>query len=253
MYPQTQLPTNTRDEPHSLKDLSKSKIYHQLAEEYYLPDRACRAISRDYLVGVHTNKYFRVKLSDFKKFTADLTPRMMKRATHTTNQEIVEKLEALLKEYKLSPLGFKGGLLPDSEWLSQVARLIDPCNAADLFELPVCKPEEGKEIDSNRVLMAKKVAEKKMLGDSGLLGKRGVVEEVRELWESQKRLKSREQELEGLKSRGRELTEKVERDKQEVETRLIKTTETLLGRLDRAEGRKEQEDKEKRRQKVRDV
>jgi hypothetical protein len=236
MNPQAQLPTNTRDEPPSLKDLSKSKIYRQLTEEYYLPDKNCRAISRDYLVGVYTNKYFRVKISDFKKFTADLTPRMMKRTAHTTNQEMVEKLEALLKEYKLSPLGFKKGSLPDSEWLSLVTRVIDPCNAADLFKLPVCKPEEGKEIDSNRVLMAKKAAEKKMLGDNGLLGKREVMEEMRELWESQKRLKIREQELENLNNRGRELKEKVEKDKQEMEMKLIKTTETVLGKLERVEG-----------------
>jgi hypothetical protein len=253
MNPQIHLPINTRDEPPSLKDLSKSKIYKQLAEEYYLPDKSCRAISRDYLVGVHTNKYFKVKLSDFKKFTADLTPRLMERTTHTTNQEMVEKLEALLKEYKHSPLGFKVGLLPDSEWLSLVARLIDPCNAADLFKLPVCKPEEGKEIDSNRVLMAKKAAEKKMLGDNGLLGKREVIVEVRELWESQKRLKSREQELETLKNRGRKLEEKVEKDKQEVEMKLIKTTETVLGRLKRGEESLVQEEMEMKRQRVREV
>jgi hypothetical protein len=252
MNPQAQLLAN-RDEPPSLKDLSKSKIYKQLAEEYYLPDRACRAISRDYLVGVHTGKYFRAKLLDFKKFTADLTPRLMERTTHTTNQEMVEKLEALLKEHKLFPLGFKGGLLPDSEWLSQVARFIDPCNAADLFNLPVCKPEEGKDIDSNRVLMAKKAAEKKMLGDSGLLGKRGVMEDVKELWESQRRLNSREQELESLKNRGRDLLEKVEKDKQEVETKLIKTAEIVLERLESADGNQQQEQKEKRRQRVREM
>ena len=40
-----------------------------------------------------------------------------------------------------------------------------------------------------------------------------MVEEVRELWESQKRLKIRELELEALKARGRELVEKVEEEK----------------------------------------
>ena len=155
MIVQAVVPRNRAHEPPALKDLSRPKIYSLLAEDYYLPHKACRAITRDYLVGVYTGKYFRVKLEDLKKFTASLTPKLMKRIVHTTNQEVVEKVDALLKEHKLSPLGFKGGLLPDSEWLSQVARFIDPCNAADLFDLPVCKPEEGKEIDSNRVLMAK--------------------------------------------------------------------------------------------------
>ena len=111
----------------------------------------------------------------------DITPKLLKRSAYTTNHEVVEKLNALLKENNLLTLGFKNGNLPDSEWLNQVARYIDPCNAADLFEHPVCRPDEGKGIDSNRVLQAKKAAEKKMLGDSGLLGKREVVEEVREL------------------------------------------------------------------------
>jgi hypothetical protein len=253
MNPQPLLQLNQTDEPPSLKNLSRSKIYKLLAEEYYLPERTCRAITRDYLIGVHTGQYFRIKLQDLKRFMADITPRLLKRTVHTTNHETVEKLNALLRENSLPSLGFKNGNLPDSEWLSQVARFIDPCNAADLFEHPVCRPEEGKEIDSNRVLLAKKAAEKKMLGDCGLLGKREVMEEVRELWEAQKRLKSRESELEQLKTRGNELLKKIEQDKGDVEGRLTQTTETVLRRLEGEEGRKGDEEERKRRQKMREV
>ena len=172
MNPQDHSKSNPVDEPTDLKDLSRSKIYKLLAEDYYLPEKTCRAITRDYLIGIHTGQYFRIRLPDLKRFMADITPKLLKRTAHTTNHEVVEKLNALLKENNLLTLGFRNGNLPDSEWLNQVARYIDPCNAADLFEHPVCRPDEGKGIDSNRVLQAKKAAEKKMLGDSGLMGKR---------------------------------------------------------------------------------
>ena len=253
MNPQAHSKTNPSNEPTLLKDLSRSKIYKQLAEDYYLPEKTCRAITRDYLVGIHTGQYFRIRLLDLKRFMADITPKLLKRTVHTTNHEAVEKLNALLKENSLPTLGFKNGNLPDSEWLSQVARYIDPCNAADLFEHPVCKPEEGKGIDSNRVLQAKKAAEKKMLGDNGLLGKREVVEEVRELWEAQRRLRSKESELELLRTRGSELMRKIEQDKVEVEGKLTQTTELVLRALERKEGEKGEEEEKKRRQRVKEV
>jgi hypothetical protein len=255
MNPQARLQSNPINEPPFLKDLSRSKIYKLLAEEYFIPNPTCRAISRDYLIGVHTGKYFRVRLPTLKKFMVDMTPSLMKKTVHTTNHEIVEKLEALLKEHGLAPLGFKKGNLPDSEWLDKMARFIDPCNAADLFEHPVCRPDEGKEIDSNRVLIAKKAAEKKMLGDTGLLGKREVMEEVRELWEAQKKLKSRQVELELLRTRGTELVRNIEKENGEVETRLTKTTETVLRRLEGKEGGKGEGEEEEmvRRQRVKDV
>ena len=213
MNPQAHSKTNPVTEPSQLKDLSRLKIYKLLAEEYYLPEKTCRAITRDYLIGIHIGHYFRIRLPDLKRFMADITPKLLKRTVHTTNHEAMEKLNVLLRKNSLLTLGFKNGNLPDSEWLSQIARYIDPCNAADLFEHQICKPEEGKGIDSNRVLQAKKAAEKKLLGDSGLQGKREVVEEVRELWESQKRLRGKENELELLKTRGAELMKKIEQDK----------------------------------------
>jgi hypothetical protein len=252
MNPEACLQSNTINEPPTLKDLSRSKIYKLLAEEYFLPNPLCRAITRDYLIGIHTGKYFRVRLPALKKFMVDMTPSLMKKTVHTTNHEIVEKLEALLKEHGLAPFGFKKWNLPDSGWLDQVARFIDPCNAADLFEHPICKPDEGREIDSNRVLVAKKAAEKKMLGDTGLLGKREIIEEVRELWEAQKRLKSREIELELLRTRGTELMKNIEKEKGEVEVKLNMTTETVLRRLE-GEDRERGEEERKRRQKVREV
>jgi hypothetical protein len=253
MNPQTYSKANQAHEPILLKDLSRSTIYKMLAEEYFLPERTCRAITRDYLVGVHTGQYFRIKLQDLKRFMADITPRLMKRTVYTTNHETVEKLNALLRENSLPTLGLRNGNLPNTEWLNQVARFIDPCNAADLFEHPVCRPDEGKGIDSNRVLQAKKTAEKKMLGDSELLGKREVIEEVRELWEAQKRLRSRESEFEQLKARGTELLKKIEQDKGDVEGRLTQTTETVLRALEKKEGENGEAEERKRRQRVKEV
>ena len=89
MRPQSLKNRINENEPEQLKALSKAKIYQQLAEQYLMPNPKSRAITRDYLIGVFTGKYFRVSLSDIHKFKAAITPRHMKKALYVNTAETV--------------------------------------------------------------------------------------------------------------------------------------------------------------------
>ena len=131
---------HNQDEPEALKSLSKHSLYKMLSADYFLPPRDSRGVSRTYLVGVYTHKYFRVGNIELKKFMAELTPFELKKAVFIIKAETHYKVEQLLRETGKNELGFKSGLIPDDVWLYQMARYIDKYNTADIFEIAVCSP-----------------------------------------------------------------------------------------------------------------
>jgi hypothetical protein len=229
----TKLQNQSHDnEPESLRALSKAKLYQQLAEQYLLPNLRSRAITRDYLIGVHTGKYFRVSLSDIHKFQADITPKLMKKALFVNVAETIQKVDALLLENDRPKLGFMKGYMPDTQWLYQVARFVDPCNVTAIFQYPIKEPGAST-ISSEKVLMAQQAAEKALLGDNGLLGKRHIMDSLRELCDKQRQLKCRERELNLLDKKGEKLLEKIKNDRLEVERSLISSSRTILSELNK--------------------
>jgi len=182
------------DEPEEIRLVSKKALLERLKEEYYLPNDMSRLLRR-YLVGVYTGEYFRVRLVEIKHFQAELTPRQLKKAPILNNADAYAKLNAILREQGRPPLGYAAGTMPEESWFINVARFIDKQNVTGIFlvELPGA-PQINSE--SQRMLDAKKAAEDYLLNDNHLLGNQIIYTQVREVWESQKRLTSKLRDVE---------------------------------------------------------
>jgi hypothetical protein len=217
--PQNQIQQN---EPEAIKPLPKAKIYCQLAEQFLLPKKSSRCITRDYLVGVYTGNFFRVSLSDINRFKIDITPALLKRMPFIDFSTIIAKLDALLVEQDQPKLGFTKGYMPDTDWLCNIARFIDPCNAACIFEHRV-RDQNNAVTDSNKVLIAQKTAERMLLVDNNLLGKRHIMDSLYSLSEARRQLGSKERQLELLKERSIKLSEEIKNCKLIVENKLMAT------------------------------
>jgi hypothetical protein len=223
------------EEPEEIKGLSKAKLYKLLREKYALPKFNCRAITRSYLVGVYLGKHFRVANSDLKPLLAKLAPSDLEKENFMTVGEAVVKLDSLLKEKGQRSLGFNGDFMPDADWLFQVARCVDPCNSACFFKKAISLPEtEGN--DSNRVLVAQQAAERALLGDHGLLDKREIMDSLQDLSDSNKRLRSSQQEESQLRAKLLRVKDKIKEDKARVEERLTVCSVLVLNGIEPERG-----------------
>lgn len=219
MQPSNPINRHHHEEPKEIRHLSRAKLYKLLQEKYNLPKYGSRAITRSYLVGVYLGKHFRVAHSDIKPLLAKLAPSDFEKASFVTVGEAATKLDTLLKEKGQKSLGFNEDFMPDAEWLFQIARCVDPSNSACFFKKAISLPETVG-CDSDRVLAAQQAAEKALLADHGLLGKREIMGSLQELSDSNKRLRSRLQEESLLQSKLLKLKEKIKEDQATVEEKL---------------------------------
>ena len=217
MKPQKPSQSNSSSLPHT--SLNKKKLYADLSDQYFLPPFSSKGVSIPYLLDVQNDTVFRITHQDIKRFMFDVMPSQLKRALYTNKSEAYQKINQILIENKRKPLGFKEGVIPDGDWLYQVARIVDPCNTSGLFNESLKSPEECQDI-SSQVLVAKKRAEKKILLDENLMGKREVYESVKEICEVQKRLVSHQLKLDQMFVSGRKLAEKVEAEKVELKEKV---------------------------------
>ena len=185
------------DEPLELRELSKPKIYDLLAEKYFLPQKESRAITRDYLLKVYSGKCLRIGLKEMGLFKAKITPKLMKRLKYLTGADATLKLNSLLRERGELELGFTTESMPDNTWLFHTARYLDPSDTAGLFKYPLKMPDQSEGV-SDKVLLAQQAAEKMILIDPGLLGKRYLVEGLMEMSETDRRLKHKKRQLSQL-------------------------------------------------------
>lgn len=179
------------DEPAETRDLTKKNLYKRLAEDWYLPDNNSRGITRTYLVGIFTNAHFRVGLVEMKQFLATLTSAQLKKAPYHSTANALAKINTLLAEMGLRPLGFPAGVIPEDGWLMNIARFIDRENISGLF-LQAVPGFQNPDTQSGRMYRAKQRAEDFLLGADRLLENRQVYATVEEIWESQKRLVAKE-------------------------------------------------------------
>ena len=100
------------EEPET-RHLDKRELYNMLAHRLYLPPLTSRGVTRDYLLKVHREQYFRVPLLELKHFEVELTPAMMKRVGLQNNALLMKKLNALLVSRKQKELGFETFDPPD--------------------------------------------------------------------------------------------------------------------------------------------
>lgn len=129
-------PEETEDrqnEPAEVRELSKAQLYSRVSQAYCIPDRACRATSRAYLVSVFTGTVFRVDRFNLLQFEARLQlDELVKNGSYNVTI-LIERLSLLLTQLGNLPLGFKVGAFPDEAWLMRVVRFVDPSNILGVF------------------------------------------------------------------------------------------------------------------------
>ena len=123
--------------------LDKRELYHMVAHRYLLPPFSSKGVTRDYLLRVHKNLYFRVASLDIRHFEVELTAHMLKRVGIQNNALLMRKINALLACKGQNQLGFDEFDPPDEvnlahkNWLYRIARYVDQSNLLEFFEAPV--------------------------------------------------------------------------------------------------------------------
>lgn len=175
MDPESNQPRTARPQ------LSKKKAYDRLDDYFYLPPRDCRGVTHAYLAKVAKGDVFTVDRHDIARFLADLKPYQLKQAPHCCRYEAFFKLEALLKERGLKPLGFDGNQVPDGGWLYPVLRYVDQENLSGVF-IKALKPVSAGNTDSERLFRLQQEVGKQLLEANGLGKRASVQDSLEELW-----------------------------------------------------------------------
>lgn len=215
------------DEPEETKTLTKKVLHVRLSNEYYLPDHITRGVNRAYLVGVFTGAHWRVPLLEWKRFDAELTPAQKKKAPIMSGSNAIERINHFLEENNRRSLGFAAGVFPDEKWFLNVARFIDKTNATGLF-LEALPGAPAPACITSRMMAAKKAAEEFLLGQRNLLASPTIFHQVKEVWESTKKLTARRAELGALIEHGREVETKVREDEDKLQSRLLQASMTIF-------------------------
>ena len=121
------------DEGLDTKNLDKRDFYAMLNINFLLPSMTSKGVTRDYLLGVHRNQLYRVPNLEIKTFELHLRPSQLRRVGIQNNAYLVRKLEFLLQEKNLNPLGFTQYDPPEQSWLVRIVRFIDPENLLEYF------------------------------------------------------------------------------------------------------------------------
>lgn len=122
------------DEPLEIRELSKGKIYTQLAAQWFLPQKESRGVTRAYLVQVHRGQVFRVQRQAILEYECRLLPAELRKSAFYSVALLYDRLEAHLVELGYQPLGFSLTTLPEEEWFSRVLRYVDSHNVLEGFQ-----------------------------------------------------------------------------------------------------------------------
>ena len=105
--PELQPDALQQDEGMETKHLDKKQLYDSLSHIYFLPPYMSKGVTREYLLGIHKEKYYRVRIMEYKHFEVDLAPEMTRRIGVVNNAILVRKLNILLHATDRKPLGFE--------------------------------------------------------------------------------------------------------------------------------------------------
>jgi hypothetical protein len=106
---------------------TKRQLYDILAKQYYLPDFATKAITREYLIH-YVEKDIRIFTTANKT-----TTRHHIRFRKFNNMELLDMLEEILKNQKLLKTGLTESTLPDKSWLVNAILSLDPVDSKGLL------------------------------------------------------------------------------------------------------------------------
>lgn len=236
-------------------DQTKRKLYEHLQDIYYLPPCDSRGVNRAYLDQVKMQSVFVVDRWEMARFLAELTHSQLKRVAHTSKYEAYAKVERLLAERQLRPLGFKDGLVPDGMWIYNVARYLDQENVAGLFQTAL-KEVTDTSRDSEKVFKVQQNLVEGML-EQTQLGKRSPVKRcIEDLHFSYRKVVSRLSALAAVtKYKGR-LEQQARKDQQDMNHALEAATITVFHlqygpQVQQAEGQPESTEKDRIREALR--
>lgn len=182
------------DEPAETKDLTKKKLHERLCSHFFLPPNEARGVTRVYLVQVFRGQVFRVPLLEMQHFMADLLKDHMKKAPYINSLDVKIKVEALLQEMGQPPLGYPEGVIPEEDWLFQVARKLDQNNSTNIF-IKTVPNAVVENIRTTQMLQAKKNAERINILTPGYDKVPAFYELLVEVWNSHKRATNKHREV----------------------------------------------------------
>lgn len=125
--------SSRQDEDEDTRQLTKSQLYRQLADTYFLPAIDSKGVTRKYLLGVIKHRFYRVDYMILKKFESEIKPSLMKRVSFVSLHDLVIRLNKYLEETGQPGLGFPAGIVPEEEWILRLTRYIDPGNIFGVF------------------------------------------------------------------------------------------------------------------------
>lgn len=212
------------DEPEALRFLTKKDIHARLSEEWFLPDKNCRGVTRQYLIGVYRDTYFRLGLFDMQRFLAELNKDALKRVPYENSADIKAKVEVQLAEQGFRPLGYAPHIIPEEDWLVKVARYLDQTNNCAIF-LHALDGGVTPNTVTQQMKRAKTNCQTFLLGN--LRSNRDVVEDIEHLWQAQKRFVNRMREVAALQAHLAESNAKLAQLGNQVNASLLRAATTV--------------------------
>ena len=190
---------NREAEPVETRKLSKQQLYDTLKDTYLLPGVESKGVNRVYLVQVFTGMVFRLTKQEWKRFDVDLTPRMIKRNNLVNLSYVLRKLNNLMAERGMRPLGFPEFVIPEEKWLTNIVRFIDRKNVLEFFEEAV-NPMAQPQCLSEQVHQARVNAHQFVFDGNNILENVHVYKAVKSISETYRRTISRRIDIEELRN-----------------------------------------------------
>ena len=217
------------NEPAEIRGLNKKELHEFLHETWHLPPYNARGITRAYLVQVHTNQVFRVNDVEIKQFLANLTKKMIKKVPLINSTDVKAKVEMMLSELGLPPLGYPPNIIPDETWLLNVARFMDRSNIAAIFKRDIPN-SDPLDILSTRMKAAKVNCEQYLLRADGLLTHPDVFCAVNAIFLSHKRLNNKKAEVQALQARLQVANRQLQEERVRLQSYLEQAATTVYRR-----------------------
>ena len=218
---------NREDEPPEVRNLSKQQIYTQLSNDFFLPSYDSKGVNRAYLVGVYTNRYLRIPLMDWKRFELNLTPNQMKRNNLVNMTYILRKLNGILRERGMNPLGFPDFMVPEEDWVMKVARFIDRTNVMEFFTERLQEIREP-DIESERVYRARERAYAYLFDNQNFINNPKIFNSLKDISECYRRIISKRIDVEELDMIRRSHLNKIAEEEGLLKSSLMKASATVI-------------------------
>lgn len=215
------------NEPPEVRGLSKHQLYNQLAEQYLLPAYDSKGVNRTYLVGVFSNNYLRIPLMEWKRFEINLTPNQIKRNNLVNLSYMLRKVNGILRERGMNPLGFPDFIIPEESWLVNVARFIDRKNVMEFFSVeltPLGQPES----ESERVHQGRVFAFEFLFQGNQLMQNPKVFGSLKEISECYRRIISKRVDLEEIEALRTSMQQKLVEEEGLLKSALMKASTTIV-------------------------